>query len=173
MGRKEDSPDERFLQHTVDYLKKHIDDNGVYAVKSEVKEEPGEDKEMEDSQELPSHGIVFQIPPGKRLDKGSQNILKKLHCNLGHPSTRDLQRFMHNAGAKQELVEAVGWLQCTACAQTARPRLHRSTRMPPHDVQFNDDVLLDCFHMKDNKGDGFWSGRPCFIRWISSTIIPR
>lgn len=79
-----------------------------------------------------------------------------VYCNLGHPSQGDLKRFLKTVGAPGELQEAVAWLKCSACARSARPRLHRSTRMPPHDLQFNDQVMLDCFHVKDNKGKGHW-----------------
>lgn len=28
--------------------------------------------------------------------------------------------------------------------------------MPPHDLQFNDQVLVDCFFLRDSKGSGHW-----------------
>lgn len=101
-------------------------------------------------------GIDFKIPEGRRLDSGSKAILKKLHCNLGHPSTQDLKRFMRSAGASQELVEAVGWMECASCARTQRPRSHRVAKIPPHDLQFNDQVMVDCFYLKDAKHVGHW-----------------
>ena len=101
-------------------------------------------------------GIVFEIPKEKKLDGPHRAALKKIHCNLGHPSEGDLKRFLKNANAPSEMIEAIKWLKCSACARSARPRIHRSTRMPPHDIQFNDQVLLDCFYLRDGDGDGCW-----------------
>ena len=109
--------------------------------------------EMQSGNQL---GVSFEIPAGRKLDPGARSLIKKLHCNLGHPSTRDLQRFLRNGGAPQDVIEAVGWIKCAACAQTQRPRLHRSVRLPPHDLQFNDQVMVDCFHIKDPKSEGHW-----------------
>ena len=47
-------------------------------------------------------------------------------------------------------------MKCAACAQTQRPRLHRVVRIPPHDLQFNDQIMVDCFHVKDSKHVGHW-----------------
>ena len=101
-------------------------------------------------------GITFEVPVGSKLDPGARTAIKKLHCNLGHPGTKDLQRFLRNGGAPQSMVEAVGWLKCASCARTQRPRLHRVVRIPPHDIQFNDQVMIDCFHVKDSKHQGHW-----------------
>ena len=101
-------------------------------------------------------GISFVIPKDRKLDDAMKSVLRKVHCNLGHPSMLDLKRFLRKAGAKQELVEAVGWIRCSSCASSQRPRVHRSTRIPPHDLQFNDQLMLDCFHCKDCHNDGYW-----------------
>ena len=105
---------------------------------------------------IPESGISFLVPPGKKLDAAAKSVLRKIHNNLGHPSVQDMQRFMKTAGANQELIEAVSWLRCSSCAQSQRPRFHRTTRMPPHDLQFNDQVMVDCFHTKDSVGKGYW-----------------
>ena len=70
-------------------------------------------------------GVSFEVPEGRQLDDGARAVLRKLHSNLGHPSALDLKRFMRSAGAPQELVEAIGWLRCAACAKTQRARSHR------------------------------------------------
>lgn len=100
--------------------------------------------------------MTFEVPKGRKLDQGIRGALKKLHCNLGHPGTRDLQRFMKNGGAPQEMIEAAGWIRCSSCAQTQRPRSHRTVRMPPHDILFDDQIMIDCFHIKDGKHSGHW-----------------
>ena len=105
---------------------------------------------------LAGEGMHFEVPAGKRLEAPVRSLLKKLHCNLGHPSGDDLKRFLRSGGAAQELQEAVGWLKCGSCAKSQRPRLHRSTRLPPHELQFNDQIMIDCFHVRDAQSDGHW-----------------
>ena len=39
-------------------------------------------------------GISFDIPVGRKLSPEIREGLKKAHCNLGHPGTKDLQRFL-------------------------------------------------------------------------------
>lgn len=103
-----------------------------------------------------AEGVSFEVPEGRQLDDGARAVLRKLHSNLGHPSALDLKRFMRSAGAPQELVEAIGWLRCAAHAKTQRPRSHRVARIPPHDIQFNDQLMVDCFYLKDVKHQGHW-----------------
>lgn len=126
---------------------------------SDVKMEEEEEKEVGGSgsgDHLFSDGITFEVPEGRKLDPGVRSVIRKLHCNLGHPSVKDMQRFMRNGGAPQEMVEAVGWLRCVSCARSQRPRTHRTVRIPPHDIQFNDQIMVDCFHVKDPKHEGHW-----------------
>lgn len=108
------------------------------------------------SQKFGSLGIQFDVPKGRWLAPGIKSTLRKLHANLGHPSVADLQRFLRAAGVEQEMLDAVEWIRCSACAQSARPRVHRTTRVPPTDVQFNDQLLVDCCQLKDVNGKGFW-----------------
>lgn len=158
LGKRE--TDQPQLKWTYDRVSDALKNNQVFAVDSADRDEarPEEDVAMEkyEPADIPPEGITFNIPKGRKLEPATKSLLRKLHCNLGHPSKSDLQRFMRNAGAKQELVEAAGWIECTACAKTQRPRLHRTTRVPPSDLQFNDEVLVDCFHLKDVHKRGFW-----------------
>ena len=105
---------------------------------------------------MAGQGVVFMVPPNQKLDEVARGTLKRIHCNLGHPCPEELKRFLRRAGASEELVKAVDWMKCTACAESQRPRLHRSTRMPPHDIQFNDQIMIDCFHVKDGNKEGHW-----------------
>ena len=153
-----DWDDDRLIR-ALDYYKDKVEKQKPHGVFMEVDVEPDKTAERE-SQYEPGDGLAmgieFQVPEGRRLDAGAKAVLKKLHCNLGHPSALDLKRFMRNAGATQELIEAVGWMRCTACAKTQRPRSHRVARIPPHDIQFNDQVMVDCFQVKDVKHQPHW-----------------
>ena len=70
---------------------------------------------------LSSDGISFEVPTGRKLSEGIKQGLRKAHCNLGHPSRADLERFLKLGGAKQEVIEAVSWMRCVSCAHSMRP----------------------------------------------------
>lgn len=99
-------------------------------------------------------GVVFRVTSG--LPRVMKNTLKKLHANLGHPGKDDMKRFLRNAGVENEMIEAVDWMKCGACAQSQRPRVHRASKLPPSDARFNDRVMVDCCPIKDVRGKGFW-----------------
>ena len=88
---------------------------------------------------LSSDGISFEIPSGRKLSEGIKQGLRKAHCNLGHPSRADLERFLRLGGAKQEVIEAVSWMRCVSCAHSMRPATHRAASIPPSSVTFGDE----------------------------------
>ena len=136
-----------------------VDDGKAPSVKMELDDDQGDEPGLVSPYEstgVDPAGISFLVPKGRKLDGTTKGLLRKLHCNLGHPSKIDLQRFMRAAGARQELIEAVGWMQCSTCARSQRPRLHRTVRVPPHELQFNDEIMVDCFYLKDVMGQGQW-----------------
>ena len=88
---------------------------------------------------LESDGIMFEIPPGRRLESSVQQALKRVHCNLGHPSKADMERFLKLGGAKQEVLEALSWMKCISCAHAQRPATHRAANIPPCQLVFGDE----------------------------------
>ena len=105
---------------------------------------------------LAHDGISFQIPAGRKLSMEIQEGLKKAHCNLGHPSKSDFQRFLRLGGAKQDVVEAVEWMRCLSCAHSSRPKSHRTASIPPSAITFGDEVHLDCICVHDSGADSHW-----------------
>ena len=105
---------------------------------------------------LAHDGIRFEVPRGRKLRAEIREGLKKAHCNLGHPSKKDLQRFLRLGGAKQEVIEAVDWMRCLSCAHSSRPKTHRATSIPPCSVTFGDEVHLDCICAHDSGGESHW-----------------
>ena len=101
-------------------------------------------------------GISFDIPVGRKLSPEVREGLKKAHCNLGHPGTKDLQRFLKLGGARQEVVEAAGWIRCVSCAHSSKPRTHRTTSIPPCSITFGDEIHLDCICVHDSNADAHW-----------------
>ena len=77
--------------------------------------------------------------------------LVKARCNLGHPSVADIQQFLKHGGAKQEVIEAAGWMKkCMTCAHGRQPATHRVSSIPPCQVTFGDEVQLDCICIHDS-----------------------
>ncbi|CAE7707379.1 RE1 [Symbiodinium sp. CCMP2592] len=105
---------------------------------------------------LGSHGITFEVPPGRRVSEAVRQGLIKAHCNLGHPSKEDFIRFLKLGGAKQEVLEAVPWMKCMTCAHARRPSAHRTTNIPPCQVTFGDEVQLDCICVHDSAKQAYW-----------------
>ena len=105
---------------------------------------------------LSSDGISFEVPKGRKLSEGIKQGLRKAHCNLGHPSRADLERFLKLGGAKQEVIEAVSWMRCVSCAHSMRPATHRAASIPPCSVTFGDEVQLDCVCIHDSEGESHW-----------------
>ncbi|CAE7294476.1 RE1 [Symbiodinium natans] len=105
---------------------------------------------------LSTEGIAFEVPSGKHLSEGVREGLIKAHCNLGHPSPSDLERFLKLGGARQDVVEAVRWMKCLTCAHSRRPSTHRVSSIPPCQVTFGDEVQLDCICIHDSNKESFW-----------------
>ena len=53
-----------------------------------------EDAEHRMRSGLSCDGISFEVPKGRKLSEGIKQGLRKAHCNLGHPSKSDLERFL-------------------------------------------------------------------------------
>ena len=111
-------------------------------------EQPGPPREAVRSG-LSSDGITFEVPSGRRLEDAVKQGLIRAHCNLGHPSPADLQRFLKLGGAEQHVVEPVSWMRCVTCARAKRPSTHRTCNIPPSQITFGDEVQLDCICVHD------------------------
>ena len=123
-----------------------------------VKAESGTD--MQDMEALDvglnEEGISFDVPKGRKLSTELRRSLRRLHCNLGHPGSRDFERFLRLGGAKQELVEASSWLRCMTCLHGKKPRIHRTVNPPPSGITFGDEICVDCFLIHDVSQTGHW-----------------
>ena len=121
-----------------------------------IPEPSGENMDQPLRSGLARDGVTFEVPPGRKLSSEIREGLKKAHCNLGHPSKADLQRFLKLGGAKQEVVEAVNWMQCMSCAHSAKPKSHRTASIPPCSITFGDEVHLDCICVHDSAAESHW-----------------
>lgn len=67
----------------------------------------------DDFQAIASEGIFYEVAQGRKLSEPLKQALCKVHCNLGHPSTRDLERFLKLGGVTGETLEALKWMRCS------------------------------------------------------------
>ena len=69
-----------------------------------------------------SREVVAEVCAASEVQKVEQ-LVRKLHNNLGHPSTRTLERILKNAGASEEALKAAGQVEssCDICQQRQRP----------------------------------------------------
>ena len=86
-----------------------------------------------------------QEPSPEQVHKVDQ-ALKRLHANLGHPSSRELNRILKHSGASSLAVQRASLLQCSVCANHQRPAAPLPANS--HRVQeFNDRIGLDIKHL--------------------------
>ena len=86
-----------------------------------------------------------QNPEPERPDAETRKVdaaLRKLHCNLGHPSHKDLTRILKHSKASELALSRVQHLECSACANNQRP----TPALPANTTrvcQFNEKLGLD------------------------------
>ena len=86
-------------------------------------------------------------PENPETNRKVDAALKKLHANLGHPSSRELIRVLRHSGASAHAIERANKLQCSICANHQRP----SAPLPANTDrarEFNDRVGLDVKHVQ-------------------------
>ena len=96
---------------------------------------------------IPKSGPSFlSLSPQQKSD------LRRLHSNLGHPSTEKLCRLLSEQGADQTVIDAAKDFQCDVCVENRRgPKLpNPSTIHDPRD--FNDVVGCDGVYWKGVRG---------------------
>ena len=79
--------------------------------------------------------------PSKACPK-DQNILTKIHKNLGHPSAERMSTIMLQQGYRPEMVKAARNFQCDVCTQNSRPKHARPSSLRD-DLDFNDRISID------------------------------
>ena len=77
--------------------------------------------------------------------------LRRLHQNLGHPSTADFVRHLRLAGASREVLKAARALECQVCLRTRRPAVPKPAKIAPC-FRFNEMVGTDLFYVHDSEG---------------------
>lgn len=104
--------------------------------------------------DVPAWTPMFATVSGPKflaLDQREQGIIKKLHINLGHPTSDKLARHLSETKALQHLVEGAADYVCPRCAERTSPQ--RTTPGNLKDPsEFNDKISLDGFEWTSKSG---------------------
>ena len=92
------------------------------------------------------HGIRFMSLP-----RWEQNMLLKMHRNLGHPTPERMSQALQSAGYRPEMVQAVHDINCPTCVKCSPPKAPRPAHLKPM-LDFNHKVYLDGINWTNNQG---------------------
>ena len=97
-------------------------------------------------QEHPTfRGILNRLTPSTNLE--AQRTIQRLHRNLGHPTTAQLQKLLVERNANQRLLDALQAFRCEHCSQRSPP-----SQVPKSSIYkgtfFNDRVQADTLWLK-------------------------
>ena len=98
--------------------------------------------------EVPTHESFQSLP------KEDQQLLAKIHKNLGHPSTERMSTILLQQGFRPEMGKASRNYQCSVCVQNSQPKNARPSA-PKDDLDFNDSVSIDGLTWTNKKGRPF------------------
>ena len=90
-------------------------------------------------------------PKFQGLNSDQQSMIRKLHNNLGHPTSERLAKHLKDKGSPDEVVEGAKDFLCSSCVERRPPGLHNPGQL--REAQdFNYRVLIDGFEWKSNSG---------------------
>ena len=90
-------------------------------------------------------------PKFQGLNSEQQSMIRKLHNNLGHPTSERLAKHLKDKGSPDEVVEGAKDFLCSSCVERRPPGLHNPGQL--REAQdFNYRVLIDGFEWKSNRG---------------------
>ena len=93
-----------------------------------------------------SHGPLFQ-----QLPTYTQNQVRKIHQNLGHPDIRILQMALRRNGWSETEIRGCADFVCPTCHEQQQPKLARPGKLKVP-MDFNDHISFDGAEWKDNQG---------------------
>ena len=98
--------------------------------------------------------VAQQSPLFRSLPKWEQQMILKLHKNLGHPSNERLSRALQVQGSRPEVVQAALEIRCAVCSTHAPPKHARPATLK-NMIDFNHKVYLDGISWTNNQGKSF------------------
>ena len=103
----------------------------------------------DDTQNKSIHNFIHESV--KNLPKSDQQMLAKIHKNLGHPSAERMGTIMLQQGFRPDIVKAARNYQCSICIQWTQPKSARPGSLKD-DMYFNDRISIDGLTWTSNKG---------------------
>ena len=141
---------------------------GVEGMETELEELMPQNPEIEKNSEDPAcprvkpHGPVATWSPAavsnpgpafQQLDASTQSKIRKLHINLGHPTSEKLATHLSAMRAPPEMIAGAKDFLCPSCIERRPPSLHTPGKL--RDAKdFNDKVEIDGFYWKNKLGIG-------------------
>ncbi|CAE7582602.1 RE1 [Symbiodinium sp. CCMP2592] len=127
--------------------------HSVYVGDNESEEEllpaQSEERGAEDEGPLPRGARAISFPP--TVSETIATSLRRLHQNLGHPSTADFVRHLRLAGASREVLKGAKALECQVCQRSKQPAIPKPAKIVPC-YRFNEMVGTDLFYVHDSEG---------------------
>ena len=117
---------------------------------SEMKE-PGQNCTLENQTNLQTTQQSFRF---LSLPKWEQQMILRLHKNLGHPSNDRLSRALQINGSRPEIVQAALEIKCPVCAANAPPKHSRPAHLKTL-MDFNHKMYLDGVTWTNRQGKSF------------------
>ena len=118
-----------------------------------VKMTPKEDK-VDDTEVLRPHEPGYRditFPGAPAAPRWLLQVLRRVHTNLGHPSTATLVSHLAHSGASELAVQCARKLKCEVCRRVQPPRQPRPAK-PFTPQRFNDKLGMDVLWLKDIRG---------------------
>ena len=94
-------------------------------------------------------------PKFQDLTDENKGIVRKLHINLGHPTSEKLARHLAEANAQRHLVDGAKDYLCGSCAERQRPSLTTPGNLKDA-KEFNERVSIDGFDWKGKQGQNYY-----------------
>ena len=106
-------------------------------------------KSQPEQKSVPTHGPMF-----RGLPQPLQQMIVKVHKNLGHPDVRQLQQTLKRNGWSDVIIQAVQDFQCDVCFEKSQPKAPRPAHIhAPR--EFNDLVVFDGVDWSDGQGNKY------------------
>ena len=99
--------------------------------------------------------VVCSGPKFLALDSEQQSQIKRLHNNLGHPTSERLAKHLHESQALPEIVQGARDFQCPACSERQPPKLSTPGQLK-EPREFNEVVSIDGFEWKNKAEKPFY-----------------
>ena len=106
-------------------------------------------KSQPEQKSVPTHGPMF-----RGLPQPLQQMIVKVHKNLGHPDVCQLQQALKRNGWSDVIIQAVQDFQCDVCFEKSQPKAPRPAHIhAPR--EFNDLVVFDGVEWSDGQGNKY------------------